>query len=35
MARQISVLISSVVCRDLINDLDLSLTPLLEVFLLF
>lgn len=32
MARQISVLIFSVVSRDLVNDLDLNLTPLLEVF---
>lgn len=35
MARQISVLIFSVVSRDLVNDLDLNLTPLLEVFFLF
>lgn len=35
MARQISVLIFSVVSRDLVNDLDLNLTPLLEVFFPF
>lgn len=35
MARQISVLIFSVVCRDLVNDLDLNLTPLPEVFFFF